>query len=79
METKKPETKSLFTELRKIEEELKAVWNLLSPGERKNRAVIQKMNRVQMTLHRIKFSHNLGEQPQAPHEQNVKRRPDLKD
>lgn len=69
METKKPETESFSKELSKIEEELKAIWKLLSPSERQKRLVVQKMNRVQMTLHRLKFSHCVGRQPQAPQEQ----------
>lgn len=69
METKKPEAELFSKELRKIEEELKAIWKLLSPSERQKRLVVQKMNRVQMTLHRLKFFHSVGRQPQAPLEQ----------
>lgn len=69
MEIKKPEAKSFSKELCKIEEELKAIWKLLSPSERQKRLVVQKMNRMQMTLHRLKFSHCVGRQPQAPLEQ----------
>ncbi len=69
METKKSDAESFSKQLSKIEEELKAIWKLLSPSERQKHLVVQKMNRVQMTLHRLKFSHCVGRRLQAPQEQ----------
>lgn len=68
MEKMKPESEGIAKELRKIEEELIAIWKLLSLSERQKRPVVQKMNRVRMTLHRLKFSHCVGRQPQVSQE-----------
>jgi hypothetical protein len=59
---------SLSKELGLIEQELADIWKLLSPSERQKRSVFHKMNRIQMTLHRLKYFHWLEPKTQVGHE-----------
>jgi len=53
-------TEDYLKELNRIEDELKELWKMLSPSERQKRPVVQKMNRVKMTLYRIRSSNLIG-------------------
>lgn len=63
MEQGNGKPKSLGSELTFIEDELNAIWKLLSGSERQKREVVRKMNRVRMTLHRLKYSGEAGTKP----------------
>jgi hypothetical protein len=65
------ETKDLIKELKDIESELRSIWNQLSNSEKQKRIILHKMNRVQMTLHRLMHSHDGGAKTQDPSEPKV--------
>ena len=71
METKTVLARPYLKELKVIENELSEIWKLLSPAEKQKRAIFQKMNRVRITLHRLIYSHDLGNKSQAQCEPKI--------